>query len=185
VALSGGDYDHAAPPLQLQLDGRPWGVRAYNDVWTRLPYVRDDLVGVGFYGMSEHARSLFGDFPDTMAEDFFVHSLVPASRRVAVADHVFVMHPPLTLRSLAKIQTRIQAANLRNRALFAEAAADVHASHVRELLDLARDPRLIPPVAVYGGVMVWSKARARWKNRSKTVGVWDRDTTARASAGAR
>jgi glycosyltransferase involved in cell wall biosynthesis len=182
AALESGRYDLAAPRLHLDLDGRPWGVRAYYDIWTRLPYVRDDLVGVGFYGMSQAARSRFGAFPDTLAEDFFVHSLVPPSRRLAVPGHHFVMHPPLTLRSLVKIQTRIQAANRRNHELFAGAADDVHAGHVRELLHLARQPARLPALAVYVGVMSWSKLRARGKNRSATVAVWDRDTTARAQA---
>ena len=121
-----------------------------------------------------------------MAEDLFVHSLVPASRRLALPDHVYVVHPPLTLRSLVRIQTRTQAANRRERrALFAEAAADIHAGHVRELRRLARRPRMLPHVAVYVGVMVLVKAKARWRNRSKSVGVWDRDTLTRAQAGAR
>jgi hypothetical protein len=182
AALRTGDIDLAAPKLHLDVEAGSWVVRAFYDVWTRLPFVQNDLCG-GFYGLTEAARSRFGAFPDTMAEDFFVHSLVPASRRVALPDHTYVVHPPLTLRTLVRIQTRVQAANRRDRALFAEAAADVHAGHVRELLRMARSPRLLPDVAVYVGVMSWSKAKARWKNRSPRAAVWDSDTLSRAGAG--
>jgi hypothetical protein len=147
-----------------------------------LPYGRDDLVGVGFYGMSEQGRARFGDFPDTMAEDFFVHSLFPAASRRAVPDQHFTIHPPLTVGSLVKIQTRIHAANRRNKAMFETAADELHAGHVRELLRLARQPRLTAKVVTYGAIVGVAKAKARWKNRSATVGVWDRDTTARAGA---
>jgi len=184
AALEGGDADLAAPKLHLEVGGASWAVRAFYDVWTRLPFVQNDLVG-GFYGLSEVARSRFEEFPDTMAEDFYVHALVPKSRRLAVPDHLYVVHPPLSLASLVRIQTRIQAANRRDRALFADAAAEISAGHKRELLRLARQPRLVPRVGVYVGVMGWSKLRARLKNRSKAVGVWDRDTHARAQAGAR
>lgn len=183
AALERGEADLAAPKLHLEVGGASWPVRAFYDVWTRLPFFQNDLVG-GFYGLTKATRSRFEDFPDTMAEDFYVHALVPASRRLAVPDHVYVVHPPLTLRSLVRIQTRIQAANRRDRALFAEVAADINAGHRHELVRLARQPRMVPHVAVYVGVMGWSKLRARWKNRSKTVGVWDRDTRARAQAGA-
>jgi glycosyltransferase involved in cell wall biosynthesis len=184
AALRCGEADLAAPKLHLEVAAGSWAVRAFYDVWTRLPFVQNDLVG-GFYGLSEAARSRFDDFPDTMAEDFYVHSLVPASRRLAVPGHVYVVHPPLTLRGLVRIQTRIQAANRRDRALFAEEAAEIHAGHVHALLRMARRPRMLPHVAVYGGVMVLAKARSRWKNRSKAAGVWDRDTRARAQAGAK
>jgi glycosyltransferase involved in cell wall biosynthesis len=183
--LQQGTYELAAPVLRAELEGRPWGVRAYYEVWSRLPYARDDLVGVGFYGMSERGRARFGDFPDTMAEDFFVHSLFPASARRAVPDHSFTIHPPLTVGSLVKIQTRIHAANRRNKAMFEAAADELHAGHVRELLRLAREPRMTAKVAGYVGIVGVAKLKARWKNRSATVGVWDRDTTARAGAGSR
>jgi hypothetical protein len=183
AALTDG-HDLAAPQIRFEYEDRPWSVRAFYDVWGRLPYARDDLVGVGFYGMSEQGRSRFSDFPDTMAEDFFVHSLVPATRRKAVAGHHFVVHPPLTLRSLIKIQTRMQAANLRNRYLFEDAASEIHSGHVRQLARLAADVRLLPRLGLYSFVVGSAKLRARWKNRSSTVGVWDRDTTARHSASA-
>ena len=184
AVLEEGPYELAAPRLRAELAGRPWGVRAYYDVWSRLPYARDDLVGVGFYGMSERGRARFGAFPDTMAEDFFVHSLFPASARRAVPDHFFTVHPPLTVGSLIKIQTRIHAANRRNKAMFQAAADEVHAGHVRQLLRLARQPRMVPKVAGYVAIVGVAKAKARWKNRSATVGIWDRDTTARAGAAA-
>jgi glycosyltransferase involved in cell wall biosynthesis len=180
--LTDGGYDLAAPQLRFDFENRPWSVRAFYDVWSRLPYARDDLVGAGFYGMSERARSKFGDFPDTMSEDFFVHSLVAQNGRRAVPGHYFVLHPPLTLRSLVKIQTRMQAANRRNRELFEDAANQVRATHLRQLAHLAKDVRLLPRLALYGFVVGTAKVRGRWKNRSATVEVWDRDTTARQSA---
>jgi glycosyltransferase involved in cell wall biosynthesis len=160
--LTEGPYELAAPRLRAELAGRPWGVRAYYDVWSRLPYARDDLVGVGFYGVSERGRARFGDFPDTMAEDFFVHSLFPATARRAVPDHFFTIHPPLTVGSLVKIQTRMHAANRRNKALFSAAADEVHAGHVRELLRLARQPRLVAKVAAYVAIVGLAKVKARW-----------------------
>jgi glycosyltransferase involved in cell wall biosynthesis len=172
----------AAPRLSHELAGRPWPVRAYIETWARLPYVADEHVGSGFYGLSAEARALFGSFPDTMAEDFFIRSLAPASERRAVADHTFVVHPPYTLRSLTKIRARMFAANAANRDLFARDAKDLQRAHVHGLAQLARQPANWPGLAVYLGVVAVAKGMAARKNRSANAGVWERDTTARTAA---
>lgn len=184
AALESSGCAIAAPRMSPDLAGRSWAIRAYYDIWMRLPYVRDEHVGSGFYALSEDARRRFTEFPDTMAEDFFIHSLVPADQRRCVTEHRFVTHPPYDVRSLVKIQARIQAANARNHALFADHADDLNRGHKAELLRLARQPALIPKVAVYALVMVAAKVKAKQRNRSTSVGVWDRDDTARAQAGA-
>lgn len=181
--LRSGDCHIAAPRIEPVLVGRSWAIRAYYDVWTRLPYVRDDHVGSGFYALSEDARRLFDEFPDTMAEDFFIHSLVPASERRCVDGYCFRAHPPYSIRSLVKIQSRIQAANARNHVLFAAQADDINRGHKAELLRLARQPAMTPKVAVYALVTIVAKFKAKRRNRSAAVGVWDRDDTARAIAG--
>ena len=125
-------------------------------------------------------------FPDTFADDMFVHSLVPASRRLASSRPRLRRAPASDLaQPRADPDSDPGRQPARARALFAEAAADIHAGHMRELRRLARRPRMLPHVAVYVGVMVLVKAKARWRNRSKSVGVWDRDTLTRAQAGAR
>lgn len=174
----------AAPMIVHDLSSRPWPVRAYLDIWAQLPYASDNHVGSGFYGLSAEARALFGDFPDTMAEDFFIRSLAPAGERVAVDGHAFVIHPPYTLRSLTKIRARMFAANAANRNLFASDAKDVLHGHLSGLLGLARQPRNWPGLALYVGVVAVAKSMAARKNRSATAGVWERDTTARTAASA-
>lgn len=183
-ALTDGRHHLGAPRLQPQLAGRPWAVRAYYDVWTSLPYVRDRHVGSGFYALSEQGRARFADFPDTMAEDFFVYSLATEDERITLADHHFVTHPPYSLRSLVKIQTRMLAANARHRELFADAADQVLDNQRAELTRLARRPAYTPKVAVYVAVRGLARVAARRRVRAGRDGSWDRDHTARARAGA-
>ncbi len=181
-ALTTGGMMLAAPMLVHNYEGRPWGVRAYLKTWERLPYVTDDQVGSGFYALSAEARGLFDEFPNTMAEDFFIRSIAPASKRRAVPGHVFVIHPPYSLRSLLKIRTRMCAANAANRELFASDAQEVNGEHRAALLRIARNPRDWPELSVYVGVVVASKVLAVLKNRSARADVWERDATARAAA---
>ncbi len=171
----------AAPRLRLDLTGRPWTVRAWYDVWLRLPYAQDNLVGAGFYGLSETARRRFDEFPDTMAEDVFIAGLAPSRERQVVADHEFVVHPPYTLRSLVAIQTRMAAATARDRHLFSHFSDEVRRGHVRELGRLALRPALLPKVAWYGVVTVMVKLGARRRNRRGDTRTWTRDVTARGA----
>jgi glycosyltransferase involved in cell wall biosynthesis len=178
--LESAEVELAAPELRFDMAGRPWAVRAWYDIWQRLPYGAEDHVGTGFYGLSARGRGRFGAFPDTMAEDFYVWAQIPRQLRKVAAGHQFVVHPPLTFRSLLRIQTRMQAATARNRTLFADAAHTVGHRHRRELLDLARRPGLAPKVVLYIGSQVWAKLAARRKNRSAAPPTWDRDDTARS-----
>src|SRR5262245_60945763 len=43
----------AAPERALDMTGRPWPVRWYYDVWTRLPEVQSGLFGRGVIGLNE------------------------------------------------------------------------------------------------------------------------------------
>lgn len=172
----------AAPEYRVDLSDRPWTIRAYYDVWTSLPYITDDLVGSGFYGLSAEARSRFEDFPDTMAEDFFIRSLAGPGERRSAKGHHFLAHPPLDLASLVKIRTRIFAANVRNKELFSSSADELRDGHKDTLLALAKDPRKWGGLAVYLGVATVSKYKAEQRNKSGKTDVWDRDATARAKA---
>jgi glycosyltransferase involved in cell wall biosynthesis len=175
----------AAPMLAHDLVGRPWAVRAYLEIWAQLPYAADDHIGSGFYGLSAEARALFDRFPDTMAEDFFIRSLVPASERRAVPGHHFTVHPPYTVHSLIKIRARMFAANAANRELFARDAKDVQRGHLQGMARLAKQPRNWPGLAVYVAVVGVAKTMAARKNRSARADVWERDTTARSAASVR
>lgn len=180
--LDAGEVELSAPQLRIETRERPWAVRAWYEVWQRLPYGAEDHVGTGFYGLSERGRKRFGSFPDTMAEDFFVWAQIPREHRRVVANHEFVVHPPYTFRSLLRIQTRMQAATARNWALFAGAGTEVRHGHRQALAAMVRQPGLVPKVGVYVAAELWAKIGAKRKNRSAAPPSWDRDDTARQGA---
>lgn len=171
----------AAPRLQFALADRPWTVRAFYDIWRRMPYLSEGLIGSGFYGLSEGARALFEDFPSTFAEDFFIRGLVPPDQRITVEGAEFTVHPPLSLLSLIKVRARIFAANRRSRDLFADSQQDVGGQHKRQLLHLAGQPLAWPHLAIYVGVVGLARFLALRSERRGAEPSWDRDQTARTS----
>src|ERR1700678_2211268 len=59
----------AAPELTMELTGRPWLVRWYYDVWTRLPEVRSGLFGRGVFGVSEEGYHRLTGLPPVIGDD--------------------------------------------------------------------------------------------------------------------
>lgn len=167
----------ASPTPAFALDDRPRFVRDYYGVWQQLPYLTEEMVGTGVYGLSEEGRARFDRFPDLTADDQFVLQQFDRGERSALTGHHFVVHPPTTLRGLLAIRRRAYRG-------VAELEASGMARHQaatgsgRRLGELARSPRRWPAIATYVGISLWAKASARWGNSSR----WERDDSARAAA---
>ncbi len=84
--LAEGDALAASPVMDLDLSGSSLAVRAYYRVWRHLPYVREGMIGVGVYALSEEGRRRFGEFPDVIADDGYVRMLFSARERIRVED---------------------------------------------------------------------------------------------------
>ena len=74
----------ASPVMTVDLRGAGAAVRAYYRIWMRLPYVREGLIGVGVYALSEEGRGRFEAFPDVIADDGYVRMLFADGERVRV-----------------------------------------------------------------------------------------------------
>lgn len=176
-----------APQVVFDVAGCSYPVRAYHDVFTRLPAMTTTLVGRGVYGLSAAGRARFGPFPQVQNDDLFVGRLFGPHEHVAVAGEAIV-RAPRTLGNLLAVRTRVARGNA------ALAAADRAALGVatgntadysvslgttrRAALQLAaRDPRCWPALAVYVGVTAAARLRAR-RTASATT-TWNRDTSTR------
>ena len=101
-----GDALAAAPVMNLDLRGSSLAVRAYYRVWARLPYVREGMIGVGVYALSDEGRRRFGEFPDVIADDGYVRMLFGSDERIRVDDAPVRVYAPERLSDLVRIKTR-------------------------------------------------------------------------------
>lgn len=83
-----------------------WVTRRYARVWGRLPWVRDDAIGGGFYAVSAAGRRRWGPFPDLLSEDSFVQAQFRRSERRVLSDCFFQIRLPDGFRDLLKVRTR-------------------------------------------------------------------------------
>lgn len=98
---------HAAAPARITpLDGCPWTVRWFYDVWERLPVVRQGLFGRGVIALSQEGHARVAALPELMGDDLAASlSFAPQERKVVESATVLV-YPPRRLRDLLRRRVR-------------------------------------------------------------------------------
>jgi len=179
-ALSSPDLLCAAPPARLVLDARPWTVRAYFSVWTRVMRARNGHVGSGVYALSEAGRKRFGRFPDVIADDTFVRNVFAGTERRVVQTEPTIVETPRTLRALFRRRVRVCIGNSQ---LFSDAAFRELPGNSERAIPLWRvvltHPTLIPASTVYATVNALAYLAASRQLRSARPVDWGRDDTSR------
>jgi glycosyltransferase involved in cell wall biosynthesis len=170
----------AAPEREIAMAGRPWPIRWYYDVWTRLPEVRRGLFGRGVIAFSKEGHARVTGLQPLLADDLAVSlSFGPDERAVVPAARVLI-HPPRTLADL--LRRRVRAAEgiaqiNRNAGALNSRSAQTRSS---DLLTLARrEPQIAPRVAFFLVVAIVAKYRARRTARHGNYSRWLRDESSR------
>ena len=179
TVLRSGKAAVAAPRLRVDVSGRPWYVRSYYRLWTRLPYAENGMVGTGFYALSEAGRSRFDEFPDIIADDQFVLSRFDETERCSVGSAEFVVAAPRDWRSLIYKKTRAYTGNRQLEERFGSQGARQPGGRSAWMNLIRRHPSLLPSVPVYVLVSVVAEARSRRQVRRRDFGTWERDVSTR------
>ena len=173
----------AAPRAIVNCDDRAWMVRAFYDVWTRLPYFKENMVGSGVYAFSRKGRARFDEFPQVTADDEFARHIAAPHERRASPTSTFTINPPRTVRDLLKIMTRTRAADIAFRKRFPDLQVHGNTSPGRSVWIIATTPSMWLHAPVYLGVMLLARRRAlrklRTQERTQQKEVWERDESSR------
>lgn len=169
AALDRGDTQAASPGLRVDVSGSSPLVRAYYRFWSALPSVRDDIVGRGAYALSEAGRSRFTTFPDVIADDHFVRTIIPITARRTLPDCQSIVKAPETMRALVRRSVRVQSGNRQ---------VDPRATVARRRgwVDVVRrSPARVVDLPVYLAVVGIAKARSRLLSARGLRPEWGRD----------
>jgi glycosyltransferase involved in cell wall biosynthesis len=180
--LRAGDILAAAPAVKFDLTDRPWTVRAFYSVWSRLPYLHSGIGGSGAFALSEAGRSRFESFPRLTADDAFTRLHFSPEERKSVESCCSIVSTPRSFSSLLDIKTRSQFGNYELRQRFPNLRKNEKINHRRPLIWLALNPLLWPALAVYLYVKVVTRARMRWKYAFGNHEAWERDESSRQVA---
>jgi hypothetical protein len=172
----------AAPARVVTLDGCPWPVRWYYDVWMRLPQVRDGLFGRGVIAVNEAGHGRMAGLPPLLSDDLAASLLfAPEERRIAARAQV-VCHPPRTVADLVRRRIRI-ATGVTQLERSQDALPSTARTGPADLLGIAaRRPAAAPKVLVFLAVTVIARLAARRAVARGDFATWQRDESSRRPA---
>jgi hypothetical protein len=174
----------AAPERALVLAGRPWLIRWYYDVWTRLPEVRHGLFGRGVVGVSEAGHARIASLAPVMADDLAASlSFAPQERTIAIGAKA-IIHPPRTVADLWRRRIRAEVSVTQIERVQAEGGHSSPDATARtrptDLLAIASSsPGMAARVAVFMAIAVAARVRARRVLARGDYSTWLRDESSR------
>ena len=176
-----GELLAASPILKMDCSRSSWVVIAYYNIWSRLPYTRQGMIGTGVYALSEEGRKRFGRFPDVIADDEYVRTRFRSSERGAVPDAVSVVTAPSRLSGLIKIKTRSRLGGYQLQRHFQEEVAESQKEkpYKQAFVDIVVRPWLWIDVVVYLVVNLVARWRARQQLKNDSRYHWERDDSSR------
>ncbi|MER7009729.1 glycosyltransferase [Dactylosporangium sp. NPDC000555] len=167
----------AVPGRAVDVSGSTWPVRSYYAINSRLPVFVGRLFGRGVIALSKEACERFDQFPDIIADDMFLDSVVDSHERTEI-DAVVRVVAPRTFGDLVRRVARARAGNDEFWRWYREvgsslgmAAHSVPAARPGSWLTdvVIRSPRLWPASLCYVAVGLFADAKRRrrgWTVRS-------------------
>ncbi|MGH9227702.1 MAG: glycosyltransferase family 2 protein [Acidimicrobiales bacterium] len=105
--LSGVSTPMLAAPRVHVAENTALAARQYGRVWSRLPYIRSQVPGVGFYAVNESGRARWWRFPIRMgADDKFVRLHFDKHEAVVIDDASFTIFLPERFMELLGVRGR-------------------------------------------------------------------------------
>ncbi|WP_030664608.1 glycosyltransferase [Streptomyces cellulosae] len=170
-----------APERHIPLAGCAWRVRAYYQVWQRLPAVREGLFGRGVIAVSKAGHARIAALPPLMADDLAASLAFAPQERLVVGGARVVVHPPRTWPDLIKrrIRAAVSTAQVEEQRSAEEASARTSTADLRAIL--RGEPKLFAGVVVFLAAAVVARRGATKAIRAQDFGTWLRDESSRQS----
>lgn len=168
-----------APERHIPMTGCAWRVRAYYQVWQRLPAVREGLFGRGVIAVSKAGHARIAALPPLMADDLVASLAFAPEERLVVGAAGVVVQPPRTWRDLIKRRIRAAVSTTQVEQHQGPQEASARTSKADLLAVLRREPKLLPGVAVFVAAAVTARRKAGKAIRAQDFGTWLRDESSR------
>ncbi|MGW0412542.1 glycosyltransferase [Streptomyces collinus] len=170
-----------APARRIPLAACAWRVRAYYQVWQRLPAVREGLFGRGVIAVSRSGYERLAALPPLMADDLAASMAFAPEERLVVEAAGVVIQPPRTWRDLIRRRVRaaVSTAQVERQRAGRQDAPRTSKADLKALL--RREPRLLVAVVVFVAAAVAARRRAEKAIQEQDFGTWLRDESSRQS----
>jgi glycosyltransferase involved in cell wall biosynthesis len=164
----------ARPPMQYDTSSSSALVRSYYRARTELPSLGRHAWGAGVYGLSAEGRARFGEFPDVMADDFWIDGMLEPGELVVVDAAPGKIKVPTTAGTLLRILRRAQRGK-RECVAAGTPAPETESAVAKDLvLMVKRRPKAVGDALVYVAFALAARVRTR-----RTATLWERDESSR------
>jgi glycosyltransferase involved in cell wall biosynthesis len=167
------------PQRVLAMAGRPWPVRWYYDVWTRLPAVRSGLFGRGVIAMSAAGHARVTGLPPLLADDLVASLVFAPHERAIVPSARAVVHPPRTVGDLLRRRVRATTGVTQIERTDGAPASTARTRPADLIAIVRREPRMAARVLVFLAVTILARLSARKAARNRDYSTWQRDESSR------
>ncbi|MEU1345301.1 glycosyltransferase family 2 protein [Streptomyces sp. NPDC005827] len=168
-----------APVRRIPLASCAWRVRAYYQVWQRLPAVREGLFGRGVIAVSKAGHARLAALPPLMADDLAASLAFAAEERRVVDTAGVVIQPPRTWRDLIRRRVRAAVSTAQVEQHQGPQGASARTSKADLKALLRREPRLFVAMVVFLAAAVAARRKAAKAVRAQDFGTWLRDESSR------
>jgi glycosyltransferase involved in cell wall biosynthesis len=170
----------AGPEREFDMKGRPWAIRWYYDVWTRLPEVQRGLFGRGVIAVGEKGRDRIAGLAPVIADDLAVSLAFKPQERAIAAQARVLIHPPRTVRDLLRRRVRVAEGLSQLGKTAGMPEPDASRTRLDDLLSVAKaNPKMMPKVGLFLLVATVGRLRARRSVSRNDYSVWHRDESSR------
>ena len=170
----------ASPKLDIDLKGKPWIIKAFYQIWAKLPYFENEAIGSGVYALSEQGRRRFDSFPSLIADDAYIRCLYLPNEKKIIQDVCSTIFPPNNILDLIKIKSRVKAGNFQLKNKYPEFFKEKKPTYNRrQLILLCRELSLWPAIFIYIIVNILSFVFGSYKFYFQKKIYWNKDVSSR------
>lgn len=143
----------AAPRIRIA-DCEGIVARHYGHIWSQLPYIREQIPGVGFYAVNQSGRRLWSQFPAQLgADDKFVRLHFGLDQMVVVKKATFSIYLPQKVIEMFQVRGRWNGLSLDLARLRPDLSNNDPERRMTSAKFILRTPRLWPFVPFF--FLVW------------------------------
>jgi glycosyltransferase involved in cell wall biosynthesis len=179
AALADGNLLAVAPTPHYDVDGANLVVRSHYRIWTALYTSIDAVYGTGAIMVSEAGRARFGDWPDVIADDYFIDGLFAADEKRRLPNVEVTVALPRRFVDCVSRKARVHQGK---RDILREGLRQtgVPGGQRPSLLGLLRDqPSLTVDVPAHVLVTLSGRTLSAWRRWRGTAQTFHRDLTTR------
>jgi glycosyltransferase involved in cell wall biosynthesis len=175
--LENGRISLTAPALKVG-PARSLITRSYAQVWSRLPVVRNDVMGCGLYAVTATGRRRWGTFPRIISDDKFVRLSFTRDERRPARKGSFTISMPEGFTELIRVRGRWCRGNSELLEKFPGIGTRERNRYDLTLLFLFKSLSLWPHVPSFILIFILGHLAALWR-RGQSVNMWERADIAR------